>query len=328
VRLGPTVASCLDLLRALVLRRRKPLVVGWNITYRCNLQCSYCGFHEIRQTEMSTRRSLELISELVGLGTSFLSISGGEPLLRGDLGEIVTRSVDAGLHVVVASNGLLVSERFEALRRADEVQLSLDGPPRVHDPLRACGVHDAVLRAIECCRTAGKKVNLVCVISRRNLADLPYVLSVAKEHGVSVYFQPVDGRYLSSTCAPDDVLPDVRSYRRAVRDLIERRKRGDRTIMNSVSGLRHLQNWPQPTRIPCLAERLHCHLDPDGSIFVCDMFRDYRKHLVPTDGGVTEAFDALALPSSCRECWCATMVEFNLVGGLKPDTLLELWRRL
>jgi len=97
----------------MVFKKRFPLAVGWNITYRCNLQCKYCGWWENRASELNTKDIIGLIKELAFLGTKFISFSGGEPLLREDLGDIIDFCKMKGIYVSINSNGTLVKEKIK-----------------------------------------------------------------------------------------------------------------------------------------------------------------------------------------------------------------------
>ncbi len=133
--------------RAMITKKRVPLVGGWNLTYRCNLRCSYCSAWRDKTPEMTTREALATIAQLSDLGCRFVGFAGGETLMREDAGTIVDACADAGMKVSIQSNGVLFPEKVDSLGRVSEMQFSLDGPPEVNDPIRGEGVHDAVVRA-------------------------------------------------------------------------------------------------------------------------------------------------------------------------------------
>ncbi len=63
-------------LLARIFKRKIPLAVSFNITYRCNLQCKYCGYRERKVEELNTKEILRLIKELTALGTKFITVTG------------------------------------------------------------------------------------------------------------------------------------------------------------------------------------------------------------------------------------------------------------
>ena len=77
----------------------------------------------------------------------------------------------------------------------------------------------------------------------------------------------------------------------------------------------------------CLASLIFCAIEPDGKIFICDMFPEYQKYLLAIDGDFKQAFNKLKLPYACEQCWNSSMVEFNLMKGFNLSAALETWRR-
>ena len=76
-------------LQAKILRRRIPFAVSWALTYRCNAKCLYCRIQDIDLKELGIKEILSILDELAAMGTRWISFTGGEPLLRDDIGEII-----------------------------------------------------------------------------------------------------------------------------------------------------------------------------------------------------------------------------------------------
>ena len=119
----------------------RPYVVSWNLTYRCNLACEHCyldaggaplvGTENFAdRSELGTDECFRVIDEIAAFAPECLTIlTGGEPLLRRDILEIVRRASERGLWVVVGTNGVSITENL-ARRLADAgargLSLSLD----------------------------------------------------------------------------------------------------------------------------------------------------------------------------------------------------------
>ncbi|NOZ86935.1 MAG: radical SAM protein [Deltaproteobacteria bacterium] len=86
----------------------QPLAASFSITRRCNEHCRICYLASGSRNEIGTNKALETVSELADLGTLFLTITGGEPLLRSDLEEIIERARDKGLAVKLLTNATLM----------------------------------------------------------------------------------------------------------------------------------------------------------------------------------------------------------------------------
>ena len=119
----------------------RPYVISWNLTYRCNLACEHCYLDAggtplvasenfADRSELGTEECFKVIDEIAAFAPECLTIlTGGEPLLRRDILDIVQRAAERGLWVVVGTNGVRVSENV-ARRLADAgargLSLSLD----------------------------------------------------------------------------------------------------------------------------------------------------------------------------------------------------------
>jgi radical SAM protein with 4Fe4S-binding SPASM domain len=130
----------------------RPYVVSWNLTYRCNLACEHCyldaggtplvGTENFAdRSELGTEECFRVIDEIAAFAPECVTIlTGGEPLLRRDILEIVQRAAERGLWVVVGTNGVRITENL-ARRLAEAgargLSLSLDAlDPDRHDRFR------------------------------------------------------------------------------------------------------------------------------------------------------------------------------------------------
>ncbi len=311
-------------LGARLLGRRTPLVASLSVTARCNLDCAYCDRSARLQKELPASRWRSILDELTDLGCVRISLTGGEPLLRPDLGQILDHALSLGLGVVLNTNGHLVGKNLDLVSRFHGVTTSLDGPAEVHDTLRVPGSHDLVVDACREVRARSIPVTLYTVMSEENLGHMDYVLATAAEIGCDVIFQP-GTRHGFFSGAPNPSTPSPRRYRRAIDHLIDRARQGA-PVGNSTAGLRYLRNWPDPAPIPCLGDLLFCRIEPDGGVRICG-----RDHL--GDGSVSVAgspvADALARLTrpGCESCWSAARVEFHLLTRGRPSALWWLARR-
>ena len=130
----------------------RPYVVSWNLTYRCNLACEHCyldagGKPQVEsenfadRSELGTEECFRVIDEIATFAPECLTIlTGGEPLLRRDILEIVQRAAERELWVVVGTNGVRITEnvaRRLAAAGARGLSLSLDAlDPDRHDRFR------------------------------------------------------------------------------------------------------------------------------------------------------------------------------------------------
>ncbi len=137
-----------SLLMARVFKKKTPLIVSWAITTRCNKSCAYCDIWNIKVKELETAHVFSLISELSRLGTRIIHFTGGEPLLREDIGMIIDCCSERGILTSINSNGSLMKQRIKELKNLNLVGLSLDGPEDVHDSIRGKGSYGEVIAAL------------------------------------------------------------------------------------------------------------------------------------------------------------------------------------
>lgn len=163
---------------------KKPVVV-WNVGRRCNLRCVHCYAHstDIAYTgELTHEEGIKLIDDLTAFGSPVLLFSGGEPLMRPDIFELVEYARKQGMRAVLSTNGTLITP--EVAVRLKEfglsyVGVSLDGLEEVNDRFR--GVKNAfnlALEGIRNCRQAGIKVGLRFTMNRRNVQDIPGIFDL------------------------------------------------------------------------------------------------------------------------------------------------------
>ncbi len=304
-----------------LLRRRRPLVVGWAVTKRCNYRCRYCRVWE-ETRELDTDQALRLIDEIADAGTMVLGFTGGEPLVRDDLGRLIRHATSRGLAVYLSSNGALVQERFSEIEDIRRLTISLEGPADIHDSIRGPGAFDRALRAVRFVQSRGIPVRLATTLNAANVRRIQEMLSLATGLAVKVFFQPAIGSQLGSH-KPNPLQPGREDYRTAMTELIRLRgKWSTSAIANSASSLRHLARWPDDTPIVCASGYIGCRIEPLGDVYHCARVQKQRPTQNALANGFVAAFQGLG-PMTCTQCWCAQRTELSMLRKLMPDVLLN-----
>lgn len=173
------------------------------VTDHCNLRCRMCGVCELEklragEPELSTEEWFAVLDSAARLGTMLVSISGGEPLLRRDLYDIIGRARGHGMTVHLCSNGALMTpSHAERLAAAgvSTFSISLEGPEGAHhDHLRGAGTHAAALEAIRLVREKGPgiRIGINYLITKGNFRNMPEMLAFAEGVGAhQVKFAPI-----------------------------------------------------------------------------------------------------------------------------------------
>lgn len=103
-------------------------IAVWNVTSKCNRHCQFC-YGPKRQKELSTKKALKKINQFKKQGTTSLVFTGGEPLLRQDIVELIKYASQQGLYTILHTNGLLLKkELLDKLESwLNQINLPLDG---------------------------------------------------------------------------------------------------------------------------------------------------------------------------------------------------------
>ena len=169
---------------------KRPVVV-WNVTKRCNLRCVHCyasADPSPHPDELTTEEGMALLEDLARFGCPVVLFSGGEPLMRPDILDLIHKGVSLGLRAVVSTNGVLIDRPLaRELKKLglSYVGISMDGLQEVHDRFRGVkGAFDKAMEAVENCKAEGLKVGLRFTINRLNAREIPGIFDLVEEHWI------------------------------------------------------------------------------------------------------------------------------------------------
>ena len=295
---------------------RIPLAARIQVTRRCTSRCVYCRLPDESGDPLGARQILSILDELASLGCLRVSLSGGEPMLRKDIGWIVDACAALGMVPEMNTSGYGMADRIDEVRRLGLVKISLDGPEEIHDAVRGrAGSYREVLAAARAARSAGIRIVLVATITRHNVDHLDHILETACDLGVLAAFQPVKP-YYKGLADVDAILPEPGRMREAI-DRLARACRGGQSarMRNSLRGLEHIRSWPEYGRLRCWAGRIFCIVGADGTLYPCDRTRIDTALPNCLDGGVGEALGRLPEPD-CDGCGFCGALELNLAMAM------------
>lgn len=166
------------------------MIISWNTTKACNINCVHCyrSAGEKQQNELDTEEGKKLIEQIARAGFKILILSGGEPLLRSDLTELIRHARKAGLRPVLGTNGTLITpERAAALKAAGlaAAGISIDSlNPAEHDAFRGCsGAWEQTLAGIEACKSAALPFQIHTTVSSWNQSEILAITDLAVDIG-------------------------------------------------------------------------------------------------------------------------------------------------
>ena len=184
----------------------RPYIVIWETTQACDLACVHCracAQPARNPLELSTEEAKRLIDQIAEMHVPVFVLTGGDPLKRPDIFELVQYAHDAGIHASMTPSAtpLLTREAIAQLKRRGLARLavSLDGSTAgIHDAFRRVpGSYDCTLNAVRWARELGLPVQINTTITRRNLHDFDAMVALLETLDIilwSVFFLVPTGR--------------------------------------------------------------------------------------------------------------------------------------
>ena len=166
-------------------------LVAWEITAGCNLKCTHCRMRDVfipTSQELSHDEAMKLVDEIAVYAPLVLIVSGGEPLLRPDIHDIIVAANGKGIHVALATNGTLldlptvIKIKEEGVKR---VSLSMDGASdAVHDTRRGlAGARISLMKAVDNLNAGGLPFQINTTVTTSNVDELKTILDMVPKMG-------------------------------------------------------------------------------------------------------------------------------------------------
>jgi MoaA/NifB/PqqE/SkfB family radical SAM enzyme len=252
-----------------------PLAVHVEVVGACNLTCSHCFAGELPRNHhpLSVGEMDALFADLAGMGSFRLGLTGGEPLLRKDLFEILDAATDRGLHPCLTTNALLLTEetaRELGRRPLVWLNVSLEGPDAAtNDAVRGNGTFAAVLEKLAILRRHAR-FTLAFTVMRTNADRVRECAELAYRVGAhTAVFRPL---YPAGTALLHlDLMPSFAQYTAALRELAGMDNPGtDLHCLDPFGPETRAETGPQiHTSHTCGAGQHVCSVSVQGDVSPC-----------------------------------------------------------
>jgi len=171
-----------------------PYVIAWESTKACKFACLHCRAEAQTQPdpgELTTKEAKDLISQIAGEKRLFI-ITGGDPLLRKDIFQIIEYANDSGLRVALALSGSKVNqESAEKMKKSGvaHISFSLDGSnSEIHDTFRGIkGAYDRTIKNISYIKKAELPFNILTTVTKYNYRDVWKIQVLVEKLGASMW---------------------------------------------------------------------------------------------------------------------------------------------
>lgn len=325
----------------------KPLcgpILGTLVTnYSCNYHCKMCDlplrdkvFKKRGLKEFSTSQLKQLLKEFAELGTAGIGFTGGEPLLRKDIFELIKYTKDLKMFAHLNTDGFFLNE--DAARKlfasgADSINISLDGAcPKTHDTIRNHpGAFDRVMKAAECINAIQKKDNasvrlkFVTVINEINIGEIPDIIKLSRDLNADcIEFIPQQNFSVYTNNFPKPDTDFLKKIRLTMDYLLDVKKKGA-NIENSSRHIKLFESSFKGDKSPlvCYAGYNSYAVDCYGEIYPCVPWINWGK----SAGNVNEMtlkefwysskFNRLRKQiDRCKDCFLNCQAELNILFNI------------
>ena len=260
-------------------------IVSWNVTNACNMYCAHC-YRDAgckAEDELSTEQAKKLLTEIKKAGFQIMIFSGGEPLMRPDILELVRFADSLGLFPVFGTNGTLITpEMARDLKAAGAraMGISLDSlDPAKHDKFRSFpGGWQGAVDGMKNCRAAGLPFQIHTTVMDWNAPELEDMIDFAVEIGARAhhfFFLVPTGR--AATIEEESLRAE--QYEDVLTRIMKKQQEVKIELKPTCAPqfLRIAAELGQKSRFHrgCLAGLSYCIISPKGKVQPCAYLKEY-----------------------------------------------------
>ena len=298
------------------------------------MDCHYCFVdHVALPNEMSTEQIIRLVDELYDKGTRMICLMGGEPLLKPGIDKIIDHIVNKGIICDMTTNGLMIKNKLDIIKKLDAIMISLDGDEQANDQNRGKGTYPKIVEGIKIARENGVIVRLNCVLTRKNMGSIEYMLQFARNNGLFVTF--------ALMAEPHQIPEDLKEFTMTDQEIKEtylklKKLRAEGwPVLFSDHTLDYVINYPlaynkiifknAPKKIldyykrECRYGRTMAYIESDGKTYPCAALWKvdfFKPKSAQEKGGFQAAWDNMEqLP--CKTCFQPGCSEWNYLTTLQ-----------
>lgn len=287
----------------------RPLHAILQITKKCNHKCKYCTiWKSTTKEELSTERILELIKDISKTGVCYLSITGGEPLLRNDVFKIAQEIKKFGIQSILNSNGTLITNKEIAEKitaHFDCINISLDGTEKIHDSIcRIKGAYKKALKGIKLLKNIKSKsrIGIYTVVSEKNVNDIEKLIKNIRSEVDFIMLQPEYNRFTKRTYY----------NQKFIEKWLKLSKKG--LVNNSKF---YIKGCSRKIKV-CDAGKLFFQIDPYGNVYSCPT--KIQKLGNVNEGTLKEILNEKSINKNDCECY------FQCTAGISYVFRASLFR--
>ncbi len=255
------------------------MIISWNTTQQCNISCVHCyrDAGAKRADELSTAEGKKLLNEIAKAGFKIMILSGGEPMLRPDIYELMTHARAVGLRPVLGTNGILLTGDVPTKLKAAGLMcagISVDScDAERHDTFRGVkGAWQQTMAGIRECREAGLPFQIHTTVTNWNEQEVTDITDLAVELGAvahHIFFLVPAGRGKDI----EETTLKTNQYEAVLNRIIDKQTTASIEIKPTCAPqfMRIAKERGVPMRYTrgCLAGTSYCVILPNGDVQPC-----------------------------------------------------------
>ena len=277
----------------------------WECTLRCNAYCKFCGSRcgDVKSDELTGEEILACFREVAeGYDPSeiMINVTGGEPLLRADLFEVMKNARELGFHWGMVTNGVLITDEvIEKMKSAgmSTISVSIDGVGELHDSLRGIpGAFDKIISGVRSLAEADflDCIQVTTVVNSENVDSLDELYSVLSTLGID-------------------------SWRVAIVDPIGRARDNDRLLLDAEGLRKYFEFLERSRSFDGMDVTTSC------SHYLGELDGKYRNHRFSCNTGKSVA--SILANGDVFVCPNVERRPELIQGNVKTDSFVDLWER-
>lgn len=325
-----------------ILAPNKPYHVQWMVTRKCNYRCKGCNvWREQDNKELSTEEIKHGLDILRKLGVVEVVISGGNPLLREDIDEIIAYA-SRYFFTTVYDNGSLAAKKVDALKRANFVAISIDSlDPEKNDRIRGVkGAWKRAMETVEKLHMEGINVSVTPTISQANLYEIIDFTKYFLKRGIPVWYSlysydtPEHSNALFKIGKAEDSfsIRDRDAMVKVCDLLLEMKRKNDNILITTkvLEAVKHL--YLSNKRIwKCRALQNFFVINHRGEVAGCHLHEPVASIFELPDLWESERFEVLRKEySECKRCAYLCYIFYSIHGSVAGniEIVKDKWRNV
>ena len=313
-----------------------PISATLSVTNKCNSKCSYCGYRNRKQNDLSLKEIKIIIDTICKLGIERIGFWGGEPLIRKDIEQIIDYALSKDLYITLDTNGYLAKEKINTLKKVNHVIISFDGEKKCHDANRGPDTFEKAVNAIKLMHENRIKFSTITVLTKNNIhkENIDFILDLSKKYNFSTTFQIL---HHNSTIGQNNIniLPTNEQYKKILRYIYDCKKNNN-LIASSNNYFKYLLSWSdlhegcsdKKTNIKCMSVNSYFNIDTDGKVYPCSVLIDEISGINYNSKNLIRDLKKLKESFNCKSCVCGCFVEYNNIFSLNISTIFQWFKNI